>query len=144
MSQIGQTTLGDKVTEQVLFGFRSFATLPYDLQIEPFVSDEDAKSERVVVKTEIGEQYLEADQGFNATLTVVFKTVERDAAKANDKWAKAEQALYEGLETSASNARGITIFSRLDFLTENATTTIDNSDNFRKYTRTIPMHVKLL
>lgn len=141
---MSQLTLGDKVTEQVIFGFRSFATLPFDLQIEPFVSDEATKAERVVVKTEIGEQYLEADQGFNATLMVMFKTVERNANIANDKWAKVEQALYEGLQTSAANARGILIFSRLDFITESATTEIDNSANFRKYTRTIPMHVALL
>ena len=136
--------IADVVVDWAVYAIQSFATLPFGLSVSPFVSDMDAASSRLTVKVEIGEQYLEADQGFNGTMTFSFKTVERDPSKANDVWAKIEAALTAGLQTPGSNARAITLFSRLDFLTENATTTLDNTSNFRHYTRQIPIHVKLL
>ena len=139
-----QLSRADTVAEWVIYAIRTFATLPFDLQITPFTSSEDAKAERLVVKVTEGEQYLEADQGFNDTLTLTFKTVVRDAAAVKDLWAKIDAAFTAGLQTAESNARAISLFSRLDMLTENATSSMDNTANFRHFSRTIPLHVKLL
>ena len=141
---MSQISLADTITGWMIYAFKTFAQLPFDLQVEPFVSGAEAQAERLIIKVEIGEQYLEADQGFNGNLTLTFKTTERDAAKANEKWTQAEAALLAGMQTEASNARAITLFSRLDFLTENATTSLDHSANFRHFVRTIPLHAKLL
>lgn len=132
------------VVQWIIYAIRSFATLPFSLQIEPYVSSADAKAERLVVKVVEGEQYLEADQGFNDTLTLTFKTTKRDAAAVNDLWAKVDEALIAGLQTEGSNTEALTLFSRLDFLTENATTDLTHGANTRQFSRTIPLHVKLL
>jgi len=141
---MSQLSRADTVIDWTIYAVRSFATLPFSLQIVPFVSSEDAKAERLVVKVVEGEQYLEADQGFNDTMTLTFKTTKRDAAAVNDLWARIDAALIAGLQTDGSNTRALTIFSRLDFLTENATTDLSSTTNFRHFSRTIPLHVKLL
>lgn len=139
-----QLSRADTVIDWTIYAIRTFATLPFSLQIVPFVSSEDAKAERLVVKVTDGGNYLEADQGFDGTMTLMFKTTKRDAAEVNDLWAKIDAALIAGLQTDGSNTRAITIFSRLDFLTENATTELSNTTNFRHFSRTIPLHVNLL
>lgn len=139
-----QLTLGDTVTEWVIYALQTFAALPFDLQVVPFSETKEAASERLIVRTEIGEQLLEADQCFMGTLTLTFKTPNRDALAANDVWAKAEAALVAGLQTTGSNTRALELFSRLDLLTENASSQVEISTNFRRYSRVIPLHVKAL
>jgi hypothetical protein len=139
-----QLSLADVIADWTVYAIRTFATLPFNLQVSPFVSGKDAPAERLIVKVEIGEQIVAADQCFMGTMTLTFKTTKRDAAAANDIWAKVEAALVSGLQTTGSNARALTLFSRLDFITEEATTGLDNTSNFRHYTRTIPLHAKLL
>ena len=139
-----QESLGTAISNWVISAFRTFAVLPFDLQIEPFVSGAEAQSERLIIKVEIGNQYWEADEGYNGTMTITFKTVERDAAIADDKWAKAEAALFAGMQTAGSLAAMQTLFQRICFLTNDASSSLDNTDNFRRYTRTIPLQVKPL
>ncbi len=139
-----QQSRADIVVGWAVYALRSFATLPFALQIAPFVSGQAAKAERLIVKVIEGSQYLEADRGFNDTMELKFTTTKRDEAQANDLWAKIDAAMIAGLQTPGSNGRALTLFSRLDFITEEATTGLDNSTNFRHYSRTIPLHVKLL
>ncbi len=141
---MSQQSRADIVIEWTIYAIRTFVTLPFSLQIVPFVSGKEAEAERLVIKVVEGENYLEADQGFNDVMTMTFKTTKRDEATVKDLWAKIDAALIAGLQTEGSNARAITIFSRLDFLTENATTELTSTTNFRHFSRTIPLHVLLL
>lgn len=134
----------DTVVEWVIYAIRAFATLPFSLQIVPFVSSEEAKAERLVVKVTEGLQYLEADQGFSDVLTLTFKTTKRDAAAVNDLWAKIDAALIAGLLNDTSNTSALTLFSQLILITEEAATEKSNTPNFRHFSRTIPLKVKLL
>lgn len=134
----------DTVADWVIYAIRTFATLPFSLQIVPFVSSEEAKAERLVVKVTEGPQYLEADQGFSDVLTLTFKTTKRDAAAVNDLWAKIDAALIAGLLNDTSNTSALTLFSQLILITEEATTDKSSTPNFRHFSRTIPLKVKLL
>lgn len=139
-----QLSRADIVTEWVVYAIRAFGELPFDLQVEPFTSDETAQSERLIVKVDEGRQYLEADQGFDDTLTLTFKTTARDAAEVGDIWAKVDAAFIEGLLNDTSSTSARMKFSQLIMITEDATSSKEVSAGLRKFTHTIPLKVKLL
>jgi spore coat protein CotH len=141
-------SIPDAVVEWSTLAIRASGQLPGGLQIVPYISDKDANANRLVIKCELGEQILEADQPFNATLTFELRALLQsyDETKVKDLWAKIEAALIAGLLTPGTdiNARGVATFSTLRFFVENATTSLDRGTSVRKFTRTIPLHVATL
>ena len=130
-----QLTIGNKIEAWALQALRAAATLPFDLQAEAYNSSADAKTERLVVKAEVGERLLEGEKPYNVNLEVSFHTVNRNAEQANDVFAKVEAVLFTPGPSSYVDAH----FTWLVPFTENARTTLDSSGNFRRYVRTIPL-----
>jgi len=132
-----QLTLGNKVEQWAIYALRAAATLPFNLQVNPVNSSEETKSERLVVKAEIGEKLLEGEKPYVAVLEVKFHSVNRSAEQADDVFAKVEASLTNPATSSYVNAN----FTWLLVKTEEAKTTLESRGNFRVYTRTIPLQV---
>ena len=137
-----QFGLADKICDWAIFAVRAYATLPFDLQIAPFVGGDSAENERVIVTADVGEQMDSGPEPFQCRLAFEFRTVTRTANDANDVFAKIEAALANSLQVAAGVTYATPIFTWLQIFPENAETTLSNSGNFRIYTRTIPLRAK--
>jgi len=135
---MSQLALADTVAEWTIFALRAAATLPADLQIVPFVSSEQAQSERLIVKCETGNKRLDGGELYDLTLTFEFITTKRSAEEANDIFAKVEAAISSNL-TATARTRAGELFKEVFLFPENATTTLDHGGNVRTYTRTLPL-----
>lgn len=135
---MSQLSLADTVTEWAIFALRAAATLPADLQIVPFVSSENAESERLIVKCEIGERLLEGGNLYQCSLSFEFRTVNRSAEEANDIFAKVEAAIATAPAAAAVTRAG-ELFKEVFIATENASTTLDHGNNVRTFIRTLPL-----
>jgi len=134
-----QLTIGNKVEAWAIQALRAAATLPFDLQIEQFNSSAQTRTERLVVKCEVGERMVEGQKPYAAQLDVSFHTVNRSAEESNDVFAKVEAVLT--VPTSAFvNAN----FTWLLIMTESAKTALETRGNFRVFTRTIPLQVSVV
>ena len=137
---MSQQALGDKLTEWAIGACRAFATLPFDLQIVPFASSEEAASERLIVTCEVGEKIQSGLQPYECKMTFEFRTVNRSAEEANDVFAKVEAVLFSSLNNAGSVALATSIgLTYLQAFPESAETNLEGGGNFRKYTRTIPL-----
>ena len=136
---MSQQALADKVTEWAIYALRTFATLAADLQVVPFAGSDDAENERLVVKCEVGAKMNSGPKPYQCQLSFELNTVNA-ADEANDVFAKVEAAMAAALNDAASVAYATTQgFTWLQIFTEEADTSLDNSNNFRKYNRTFPL-----
>jgi len=137
-------TLEDTLIDYAVQWARSAGTLPADLQIVGYNSSEQASTERVIVKAAVGEQLMEGQTPFKATLTFEYHTANRNAEEASDVFARIENALFSPTPTAAQQTYVDATFQWLLVITEEAQNSLSNSSNFRIYSRTIPLQAKLL
>ena len=136
---MNQLSRGDIVTEWVVYALQTFATVPFGFQVIPFVDDANAKNERLVVKMEVGAKMESGPEPYQCTASFSFHTVNRSAEEANDVFAKVTAGLADSLQQAAGITYANTLFTWLQIFPEEAETNLDNSGNFRIYTRTIPL-----
>lgn len=134
---MSQLTLANKVEEWAIYALRAAATLPFNLQVNPVNSSEETKTERLVVKAEIGEKMPEGEKPYVALLEVKFHTPNRSAEEVDDVFAKVEACLVNPATSAYVNAN----FTWLLVKTDEAKTTLEITGNFRIYTRQIPLQV---
>ncbi len=139
---MSQLSLADTLVEWSIFALRAAATLPADLQIVPFVSGEEAESERLIVKCETGARLLEGGNLYQCQLSFELRTVTRNSDAANDIFAKVETAIA-GSPAASAITRARQLFKEVFIFTESTQTTLDHSTNVRSYTRTIPIQTAL-
>lgn len=134
-----QTGLADKLTEWAIYALRQYATLPFDLQIVPFAGSDAAENERLVVKMDVGAKMDSGPEPYQCAASFSFHTVNRSAEEANDVFAKTQAALVDSLQNATGVTFASTLLTFLQMFPEEAETSLENSGNFRVYTRTIPL-----